>query len=112
MIDDAYRTAVGYVCLWEGELSGGEFIHIFNSCHHMVGRSSEVSLSKYEDIIMESFKENNGEYFVAFQGIEQTKTSTFQDICIYLEREYMLYDWYWSMAYLCVLDNTEEQYRF
>ena len=59
------RTAVCYVCLWEGNLSGAKFIHLLNSCYHMVGRSSEVSLSKYDDIRMENVKYNNGEYCVA-----------------------------------------------
>ena len=35
---------------------------------------------------METVKENNGEYCVAVQGTKQTKTGTFQDICIYPER--------------------------
>ena len=56
------------------------------STHAMVGRWSEVSLSKYDNIIMETVKDNNGEYFVAVQGIDRTKTGTFQDICIYPER--------------------------
>ena len=72
----------------------------------MVGRPSEVLLSIYDDIRMETFKDNNGEYCVAVQGIYQTQTGTFQYICIYLEREYILYEWYWPMAYACVFDNT------
>ena len=79
-------TAVEYVCLWEGKFSGAKFIHLFNSCYHMVGRSSEVLLSKYYYIRMETVKDNNREYFIAVQGIDQTKTGTFQDICIYHKR--------------------------
>ena len=30
VIDDAYRTAVGYVCLWEVKLSGSKFLQISN----------------------------------------------------------------------------------
>ena len=48
LIDESYRTAVGYVCLWEGTYSGSKFLHLFNACYHMVGRSSEVSLSRFE----------------------------------------------------------------
>ena len=59
---------------------------------------------------METVKDNNGEYCVAVQGIDQTKPGTFQEICIYPEREYILYDCYWSMSYACVLENTEEKY--
>ena len=44
LIDDCDRTAVGYACLWEGKPSGSSFLHLFNACYHMVGRSSEVSL--------------------------------------------------------------------
>ena len=61
---------------------------------------------------MKNVKYNNGEYFVAVQGIERTKNGTFQEICIYPKREYILYDWYWSMAYACALDNTDEKYTF
>ena len=106
VVDDADRTSVGYVYLWEGKLSEAKFLHLFNSCYHMFGRSSEVSLSKYDDIRMETFKYNNVEYCVSVQGIYRTKTGTFQDICIYPGREYILYDCYWSMTYACVFDNT------
>ena len=105
-------TAVGYVCLLEGQLSGAKFLHLFNSCYHMVGSSSEILLSKYDDIIMETIKDNNGEYFFAVQGIDRTKTDNFQEICSYPEREYILYYWYWSMTHTCVLENTEEKYIF
>ena len=59
VIDDENRTALGYVCLCEGKLSGARFLHLLNSCYHMVGRSSELSLSKDDDIIMETIKDNN-----------------------------------------------------
>ena len=39
----------------------------------MVGRSSEVSLSRFGNIKMENVKDNNGSYDVAMQGIERTK---------------------------------------
>ena len=45
VVDDADRTAVGYVCLWEVKISGAKFLHLFNSCYHMVVRSSVVTLS-------------------------------------------------------------------
>ena len=60
VIYDTDSTAVGYFCLWEGKLSGANFIHLFNSCYHMVGRSSELPLSKYDDIIMVTIKDNDG----------------------------------------------------
>ena len=40
---------------------------------------------------METVKYNNIDYCVAVQGFDN-KNSTYQDICIYLEREYILYD--------------------
>ena len=83
MIDDVDRTSVGYVCLWEGKISGSKLLHLFKSCYHMVGRSSEVLLSKYYGIRIESVKDNNGDYCVAVQVTDQTKTGTFQEICIY-----------------------------
>ena len=86
VIDYADRTSVGCVCLREGTFSGAKFIHLFNSCYHMVGSSSELYLSKYDYIIMKTVKDNNGEYCVAGQGIDQTKTGAFQEICIYPER--------------------------
>ena len=87
VVDDADRTSVGYVYLWEGKLSEAKFLHLFNSCYHMFGRSSEVSLSKYDDIRMETVKYNNRDHCVAVQCIDQTKTGTFQEICIYPKRE-------------------------
>ena len=94
VIDYADRTSVGYVYLWEIKSSIANFLHLFNQSYHMAGRFSEVYLSKYDDIIMETVKDNNGEYFVAVQGIDWKKTGAFQEICIYPESEYILYDWY------------------
>ena len=64
VIDYVDMIAVGYVCLWEEKISGAKFLHLFNSWYHMVGRPSEVSLSKYDDITMETVKDKNGEYCV------------------------------------------------
>ena len=69
----------------------------------MMGRLNEVPLSQYSDIIMETVHDNNRQHCVEFQEIGQAKTSPFQELCIYPEREYRLYEWYRSMAYLCVL---------
>ena len=112
MIDDADRTVVGYIFLWEVKLSGAKFLLLLNSCYHVVGRSSEVLLSKYDDVRMETVKGTNREYCVAVQGIDRIKTGTFQDVCIYPEKEYILYDWYRSMAYTRVLDNTKDKKKF
>ena len=62
---------------------------MFNSCYHMVGRSSEVSLSRFSDINMENVKDDNGCYDVAMQGIEITKTRTYQEVCIYPDRDFI-----------------------
>ena len=71
VIDYADSTSVGYVCLWEVKISGAKFLHLFNSCYDMVGMSSEVSLSKYENIRMETVKDKSGEYCVSVQGINR-----------------------------------------
>ena len=113
LIDEADRTAVGYVCLWEGTSSGSKFLHLFNACYHMVCRSSEVSLWKFSNIKMENFTDNNGSYDVDMQGIKRTKTRTYQEVCIYPEKEFFLCDWYWSMAYtLCISSNASKGIDF
>ena len=88
VIDESDRTSVGYVCKWEGTSSGSKFLHLYNSCYHMVGRSSEVSLSRFSDIKMENVIHNNGCYDVAMKGIEITNTITYQEVCIYPEIEF------------------------
>ena len=67
LIYESARTSVGYVCIWEGTYSGSKFLYVFNLCYHMVGRSSEVYLSRFNDINMEKFKDNNGCYNVAIK---------------------------------------------
>ena len=52
----------------------------------MVGRSSEVSLSKFSDIKMQNVTDNNRSYDVARQGIDRTKTGKYQELCIYPEK--------------------------
>ena len=73
LIDETDRTSVGYVCLWEGTSSRSKFLQLFNTCYHMVGRSSEVSLSKFSDIKMKNVNDNNGSYDIALQVINRTK---------------------------------------
>ena len=73
LIYEAEKTSVGYVYLWEGTSSGSKFLHLFKSCYHIVGRSSEVSLSKFSDIKMENVNDNNGSYDIAMQVIDRTK---------------------------------------
>ena len=80
---EADITAVGYVCLWEGKYSGYKFLHLLNSCYHMVGRSSEVTLSIFNDINTENVKDNNGFFNVSMQGINIANTSTYKELCIY-----------------------------
>ena len=64
-----------------------------NACYHMVGRSSEVSLSKFSNIKMQNVTDNNGSYDVARQGIDRTKTGKYQELFIYPEKECFLYNW-------------------
>ena len=70
MVDDADRTTVGYVCLWEDKFTGANLPRLLKQFYNMVGRMSDVSLSKYEYIRMETFHNNNGQYCVVFQGID------------------------------------------
>ena len=78
LIDEADRTEVRCVFLWKGTYSGSKFLHLFNSCCHVVGRSSEVSLSRFSDIKMEKVNNNNGTYDVALQEMDRIKTRTYQ----------------------------------
>ena len=112
VIDESDRAVVGYVCLWEGTSSGSMFLHLLNYCYHMVGRSSEVSLSRFSDIKTENIKDNNGCYDVKMQGIERTNTRTYQEVCIYPDREFFLYNWYWSIAYTCIIASSNKDYVF
>ena len=112
LIDEAYSTAFSYVCLWEVTYSGSKFLHLFNTCYHMVGSSSEVSLSIFNDIKMESVKDKSGCYNVVIQVINRAKTITYQEICIYPGIEFILYDWYWYMAYTCAIDPSDDKFVF
>ena len=76
----------------------------------MVGWFSDVYLSRFYDINMETFCDNYRSYSVAVQGIERSTTSNFQDICIYPEGKFILYCWYWSMSCNCVTDPTYDNY--
>ena len=40
------------------------------------------------------------------------KIRTYQEVCIYPEKECFLCDWYWSMAYTCIKDTSNEEYIF
>ena len=50
----------------------------------MMGRSSEVSLSRFGHTSMENVRENNGSYSVGVQGIDRSKISNYQEIYIFL----------------------------
>ena len=49
----------------------------------MVGRFSEVFLSIFYDIRMETVHDNNGTYSEVVQGIDCYKTNTYQELSIY-----------------------------
>ena len=53
----------------------------------MVGSSSEVSLSIFEDIRMDNVKDSNIRYSLSFQEIDRSKTSNYQELCIYPGRD-------------------------
>ena len=53
---------------------------------------------------MENVKYNSGRYNVAIQGIDRANTSTYKELCIYPDREFIIYDWYWYMVYTCDMD--------
>ena len=93
LIDEADIIAFVYVCKLEVTSSRSKFLHLFNSCYHMVIRSSEVSLSIFNDIKMENFQDNSRYYNAAIKRIDRANTSTYQELCIYPERELILYDW-------------------
>ena len=61
---------------------------------------------------MQKITDNNGSYDVAREGIDRTKTGKYQKLCIYPEIECFLYDWYWSMAYTCIMDTSDDEYIF
>ena len=56
--------------------------------------------------LAETAQDNNGKYSVALQVIDRSKIITYQELCVYPEKEFILYIWYWSMAYNCVMDRT------
>ena len=61
---------------------------------------------------MDNVKDNNGCYNAAIQGINRAKTSTYQEIFIYHEREFIIYNWYWYMAYTCTIDPYDDKFIF
>ena len=92
LLYEADITAVGYVCLRKISATGEKLLNLFNSCYHMIESSSDLSLSIFDDINMETAHDNNGSYSVVVQFIDRSKTSTFRDICIYPERNIILCD--------------------
>ena len=78
----------------------------------MVGRSSDVSLSRFDGIRVVNVQENIRNCNVAVQEIDLPKTSTFKKLYIYPERAFILYNWYWSMVYTCVMDPSNKQFIF
>ena len=61
---------------------------------------------------MKNVKYNNGPYNVAMQGIGRAKTRTYQEVCIYPEIEFILYDWCCTMEYTCTIDPSDDNFIF
>ena len=61
---------------------------------------------------MKYVKDNSECYNIAIQGINRTNNSNYQEVCIYPESEFILCNWYWSMAYICVIDPSEDKFIF
>ena len=61
---------------------------------------------------MEIIQENNGSYSIEVQGLERSKEVNYQELCIYLERKLVPYDWYWSISYTYAMYRTNEKFLF
>ena len=96
------RTAVSYVYLLKSKYYVSTFLQLLNSCYHMVGRSSALSLSIFVSSKMETTRKNNRTYYVVVQGLYRFKTSNYQKLYIYPEWEFIIYFWYWYKAYISV----------
>ena len=75
MLDEVDIMAGGYDCVWEVSVILPNCLHIFKSCFHMVNRASGISLSWFDNIIMETVCYNNGSYGVVVQVIEHSITT-------------------------------------
>ena len=53
---------------------------------------------------MNTVRVNNDIYYLVVQVIGRSKTSFYQELCIYPWIELIIYDFYFSMAYTCVMD--------
>ena len=61
---------------------------------------------------MNTFQDNNEFYNIAIQVIDRANNSAYQELYIYPGREFIIYDWYWSMAYTCVIDPSDDNFIF
>ena len=61
---------------------------------------------------MDDFQDYNVYYNIVIQGINRSNTSTYQELYIYPKREFIIYYWYWYMAYTCAIDCSDVKFVF
>ena len=86
LVDKVEKKSVRGGCLQEGRSPEETSLHISNLCCHMVGRPSEVFLSRFDEIMMETVRNNNETDSVVVQGINHPKTRIYKEICISLSQ--------------------------
>ena len=61
---------------------------------------------------MENVQDKSGCYNVEIKGTGRENTSTYKELCIYPDREFILYGCYWSMAYTYAIDPSDDKFIF
>jgi hypothetical protein len=98
--------------LWIGSPEFAEFWHLCNTSYHCLGRGSEVSLIKADDVTATEANELVYRYNVLAVHLQRMKDDPFQTLPIYPHRDGMFEDFYFSLIHLLVVKGCSHEYMF
>jgi hypothetical protein len=101
------RMSLGTVCFWEGTYDGAEMSHFCNTAVNLAGRSSDISDSDLSDLRTVKKRVGVSTYNLIEQKTTRFKTTTQKDHTIVPHRESFILCYYFSLAYLLVMNGDK-----
>ena len=91
--------------VWECGSDGAVFLHLLNSMIHCVGRVSEVSSSREENVRLTTVQNTEEKFVLLSHYMDRIKVNFQQDLAIYPHKTEMLFCYYWLAAYASIMER-------
>ena len=106
------REAIGIGCIWLNSSQSAEFWHLNNTMTQYSGRGSEVALDRRSKMRTVEVNELHYNYHILQPHLKRHKFGKEQPISVYIHRDSMLQDYYFSLGYRIVVIGDDDDHIF